>query len=397
MLGSIADIRTGPFGSTLHAEDYVFEGTPIITTEHFKSGRLPNEKTDIPQVSDEDLRRLQNYILKPDDIVFSRVGSVDINALVTDAQAGWLFSGRVLRVRTSRNIYSQYLHYELSTPRVKNDVLMRAVGQTMPSINTEILKDTIVCLPDDINEQAAIGVFFRNLDDTIDLKKQQYEQTANIKKAMLEKMFPKKGSNVPEIRFEGFTGAWEECFFEDLAVVRRGLTYSPSNVRDSGVRVLRSSNIDEEYFVLHDDDVFVEPTAVNIEPVHPNDILITSANGSTRLIGKRAIIPHDIGNAVHGGFMLVATAKEPDFVNALMGNGWYRLFLKLNVTGGEGAIGNLRKADLEVQRVLVPKTKKEQITIGNFFRNLDTLITAQNEELEKLQNIKKACLFKMFV
>ncbi|WP_270166697.1 restriction endonuclease subunit S [Paenibacillus sp. SYP-B4298] len=188
-LGEISDIRTGPFGSTLHAEDYVEEGTPIITTEHFKTGDLPEQKNGIPQVSAEDLLRLQNYVLKIDDIVFSRVGSVDINALVTSFQDGWLFSGRVLRVRTGNNVDSQYLHYELSTARAKNDVIARAVGQTMPSINTEILKQTKVFLPTEIKEQKNIGQFFAELDNLITLHQRKLEKLKNIKEAYLNEMF----------------------------------------------------------------------------------------------------------------------------------------------------------------------------------------------------------------
>lgn len=173
-LGDISDIRTGPFGSTLHAEDYVEDGTPIITTEHFKSGELPEQKYGIPQVSENDLRRLQNYVLKTDDIVFSRVGSVDINALITPFQSGWLFSGRVLRVGTDKSIDSQYMHYELSTERAKNDVINRAVGQTMPSINTEILKLTKVFIPSAIKEQQKVGQLFSALDNLITLHQREY-------------------------------------------------------------------------------------------------------------------------------------------------------------------------------------------------------------------------------
>ena len=97
-LGEISEIKTGPFGSILHADDYVSEGVPIITTEHFKTGSLPQNASGLPQVSEVDYKRLSAYTLNNGDIVFSRVGSVDINALVTPFQRNWLFSGRVLRV-----------------------------------------------------------------------------------------------------------------------------------------------------------------------------------------------------------------------------------------------------------------------------------------------------------
>ncbi|MCQ2011156.1 restriction endonuclease subunit S [Sporolactobacillus sp. STSJ-5] len=188
-LGDISEVRTGPFGSTLHADDYVENGTPIITTEHFKNGLLPTNKVSIPQVSKEDVIRLQGYVLHTGDIVFSRVGSVDINAVVTEYHHGWLFSGRVLRVRTNYDLSSEYMHYELSTERVRNDVISRAVGQTMPSINTEILNETKVWLPLNHEEQTKIGVFFKDLDHTIALHQTKLEKLQSLKKAYLQKMF----------------------------------------------------------------------------------------------------------------------------------------------------------------------------------------------------------------
>ena len=200
----------------------------------------------------------------------------------------------------------------------------------------------------------------------------------------------------PAIRFKGFTDPWELRKFSDLAETRRGLTYNPSSISDSGIRVLRSSNIAEDQFIDGEDDVFVEPDAVNIPKVTQGDILITSANGSTRLIGKHAII-RDIPNnsAVHGGFMLLAVARNPEFVNALMSAPWYTKFISLYVAGGNGAIGNLNKSDLDDQDVYVPENT-EQMVIGQYFSQLDHLITLHQRKYDKLQVIKKAMLEKMF-
>ena len=194
-----------------------------------------------------------------------------------------------------------------------------------------------------------------------------------------------------------FTLAWEQRKFSEIVETRRGLTYKPSDVRDTGIRVLRSSNIDEDRFTLKPDDVFVEVGAVNIDYIKETDILITAANGSSRLVGKHAIIS-DIPNnsAVHGGFMLVGTTKEPYFINASMSSSWYKKFVELFVAGGNGAIGNLNKNDLDNQDVFVP-TEPEQQKIGALFKHLDALITLHQRELEMLQNIKKSCLEKMFV
>ena len=188
-LGDISEIKTGPFGSTLHADDYVSDGTPIITTEHFKTGALPRSKNGLPQVSDSDYKRLTAYTLDDGDIVFSRVGSVDINALITPFQSNWLFSGRVLRVRPQTDISSKFLHTRLETESIKTDIRTRAVGQTMPSINTEILKITPLVLPSSAAEQEQIGSYFAALDNLITLHQRELEKLQNIKKSMLEKMF----------------------------------------------------------------------------------------------------------------------------------------------------------------------------------------------------------------
>ena len=200
----------------------------------------------------------------------------------------------------------------------------------------------------------------------------------------------------PSIRFKGFTEAWEQRKFSELAKTRRGLTYSPTNIRENGIRVLRSSNIDEDCFVCSDEDVFVVSNAVNIPYVCNGDILITSANGSTRLVGKHAIIRGIADkSAVHGGFMLLASAQNPEFVNALMGAPWYAKFIGLYVAGGNGAIGNLNKNDLDEQIVFVP-SNAEQKVIGTYFRNIDNLITLHQRKYDKLVNVKKSMLEKMF-
>ncbi len=203
-------------------------------------------------------------------------------------------------------------------------------------------------------------------------------------------------TEIPSIRFRGFDNAWEQRKFSDVVTTRRGLTYKPSDIRKNGVRVLRSSNIAEDSFTLGDEDVFVVREAVNIDCARANDILITAANGSSRLVGKHTIItgiPEE--SAVHGGFMLLGTTKEPHFVNASMGSSWYRRFIELFVAGGNGAIGNLSKNDLDNQEIAIP-SEEEQKIIGSFFRQLDHLITLHQRKFEKLTNVKKSMLEKMF-
>ena len=204
-------------------------------------------------------------------------------------------------------------------------------------------------------------------------------------------------NKTPAVRFIGFAEDWEQREFSDIAETRRGLTYKPNSIVDNGVRVLRSSNINEDTFVFGNDDVFVDENAVNIPYIQNGDILITSANGSSRLVGKHAIIRNLPDNsAVHGGFMLIASSSNPEFLNASMSSQWYSDFVSLYVAGGNGAIGNLNKNDLDTQIVLVPSVAEQQ-QIGNYFKFLDHLITLHQRKLEKLKQLKQAMLHKMFV
>ena len=200
----------------------------------------------------------------------------------------------------------------------------------------------------------------------------------------------------PKIRFKGYTEDWEQRKFSDVVQVRRGLTYKPSDVQETGIRVLRSSNINEDIFEYGDDDVFVNPEKVNIETVKENDILITSANGSSRLVGKHALIKKVSDNtAVHGGFMLLGRTKNYDFINASMSSSWYTRFINIYVAGGNGAIGNLSKSDLDEQIILVP-SEIEQKKIGEYFGSLDHLITLHQRKCNQAKKLKKYMHQKMF-
>lgn len=144
-IGQMSSVQTGPFGSQLHNEDYVSEGTPIITVEHLDGKYIAHRN--LPLVSDEDRNRLDKYSLRTGDIVFSRVGSVDRAVIISTYEDGWLFSGRCLRVRPKNPQEGIYYLWWFSQPVIKQLVIASAVGTTMPSINTTILSDIRLILP----------------------------------------------------------------------------------------------------------------------------------------------------------------------------------------------------------------------------------------------------------
>ena len=158
-------IQTGPFGSQLHAEDYVKQGTPIITVEHI--GELEIVHKNLPQVCDQDLFRLRKYTLAMNDLVFSRVGAIDRCAMVSKNEDGWLFSGRCLRVRPGKQgINSKYLCYQLNSHRCRTWILNNSVGSTMKCLNTTIL-GLVPLLLSAKHEQEQIGTILFEFDQQI--------------------------------------------------------------------------------------------------------------------------------------------------------------------------------------------------------------------------------------
>ncbi|MBK4774370.1 restriction endonuclease subunit S [Streptococcus rubneri] len=201
---------------------------------------------------------------------------------------------------------------------------------------------------------------------------------------------------LPILRFDNFNDYWRTSSLLSQVEVRRGLTYNPNDVRSKGARVLRSSNIVDDSFVISDDDVFVSKDVINIPRVSNGDILVTAANGSTKLVGKHAIIKNlpDDEIVVHGGFMLLFKTEQNYFVNAWMSSNEYKRVLQF-VQGGNGAIGNLSSVILKSMKMSVPSFS-EQSAIGSLFSTFDDLLARYKDNLTNYQSLKETMLAKMF-
>lgn len=394
-LGEVSDIKTGPFGSTLHAKDYVDVGMPIVTTEHFKQGYLPETKYGIPQVSDSDYLRLESYKLQVGDIVFSRVGSVDINALVTNQQDGWLFSGRVLRVRPQKINHSAYLHYLLETKSVRKDVLSRAVGQTMPSINTEILKTTNIIMSTSVDEQRKIAYLLEKIDKTIALNQLKLEKTKALKSAYLAEMFPAEGERVPNRRFAGFMEEWEMFRLDDVATYRRGSFPQPYG--------------NEDWYDEEEGSPFVQ-----VVDVGKNLRLVDNTKQKISKLAQPYSVFVEEGKilvTLQGSIGRVAITQYPSFIDRTIlifesfkleiNKGYFAyviqlLFEKEKLKAPGGTIKTITKEALSEFVIHLPNIK-EQERIGGFFKKIDSIITTHEQKLEKLKATKQACLNEMFV
>lgn len=286
---------------------------------------------------------------------------------------------RFIKYIVSENKFTRYLEdcssgSSNSQKRVTPDVIMSAVIK-VPTIA----------------EQQKIGEYFSNLDRLITLHQRKCDQTKELKKFMLQKMFPKKGEKNPEIRFSGFTDDWEQRKFPEFVEFYNGLTYSPDDVRASGTLVLRSSNV-KNGEIVDADNVYVEPDKATSENVKEGDIIVVVRNGSRALIGKHAEIKESMSNTVIGAFMSGIRSEHSSFVNALLDTNQFEKEIEKNMGATINQITGYMFSKMEFT---IP-SPTEQDKIGNYFKYLDHLITLHQRKCEQLKELKKFMLQNMF-
>ena len=265
-------------------------------------------------------------------------------------------------------------------------------GSTFESLNSENIKNAEIKITNQI-EQQKIGDFFNSLDNLITLEQRKLDKLGYMKKALLEKMFPKNNSHVPEIRFKGFDEAWEWRKLNEVSDVRDGTHDSPK-YQNTGHPFITSKNVKNGYITYDDIQYISDEDFKEINKrskVDVNDILM----GMIGTIGNMALIRTEPDLAIKN----VALIKDTKQVNYLylyhfLQSPYIEKQLTSEMDGGTQkfvSLGNVRNLD-----VLIP-SGAEQSKIGDFFNSLDNLITLEQLKLEKLKNIKKSCLNKMFV
>ena len=262
----------------------------------------------------------------------------------------------------------------------------------LPSYNAGDVEAMEIMLPE-VSEQHQIGAYFLKLDNLITLHQRKYDKLVNIKKSMLEKMFPRDGAKVPEIRFKGFTDAWEQRKLNQIADIIGGGTPSTSNSEywDGGIDWYAPAEIGGQIYadgsVRKITELGLQNSSATVLPAN-RTILFTSRAG----IGKTAILRRP--GATNQGFQSIVLKDgfNPYFIFSMSDSikGKAEAVASgstfLEISGK--ALGNLD--------VMLPN-KQEQDQIAGCFEALDTLITLHQRKLEKLKNMKKSMLEKMFV
>ncbi len=265
-------------------------------------------------------------------------------------------------------------------------------GNTFKELSGKTLKDFPLAFPE-IREQSRIADCLSSLDELITAQTQKLDALKLHKKGLIQQLFPAEGETVPELRFPEFRGKgeWEEVELGQLGELVSGLTYSPDDIRDAGLLVLRSSNVQNGTIAL-EDNVFVRPDIKGVNLSRPNDILICVRNGSKSLIGKNAIIPDRMPPSTHGAFMTVFRSESAKFIFQLFQTAAY----EKQVSADLGAtINSINGNQFKRYKFHVPDAEEQQ-RIADCLSSLDDLITAQTRKLDALKLHKKGLMQQLF-
>ena len=301
---------------------------------------------------------------------------------------------------TDENLDSRYLQYQLNYGHefAKFAILQKQGGsRTYMYLNK--LRQLHLTMPNHVEEQKAISSFFMNLDHLITLHQRKYDKLQVLKKAMLEKMFPKNGSSVPEIRFKGFTDAWEQ---RKLGEVVERITRKNENLEST-----LPLTISAQYGLINQNEFFDKRIASkdvsgyflvrNGEFAYNKS---TSSDAPWGAIKRLDRYESGVLSTLYIVFKILDERKtSSDYIVTYYNTDlWHKGIQAIAAEGARNhGLLNVAPADFFETNLTMPKDYAEQQQIGSFFQQLDHLITLHQRELEKLQNIKKSMLEKMFV
>lgn len=373
-LGDVAVVQTGPFGSQLHESDYVKDGIPIITVENLIGGKIQFTST-TPLVARDDVQRLSKYTLKEGDVVFSRVGAVDRSAYCSAETDGWMFSGRILRVRPRSLLDSKYLNYYLSLETIKNRIRNHAVGGTMASLNTSILNSVPIVHPP-LNVQRQIVAILGIWDKYLEKLEGKIQHKKQVKKGLMQQILSGKR------RLSGFEKPWIQVQIGDLGNIVTGSTPPKDDV----------ANYSGQYYWATAEDFngkYISTTRVTLSEkgkrksrfVKEGSILVTCIAS----IGKNAIVTRRMSMNQQINAIEVYEDFDNDFFYYLIGFS-KNILLK---SAGAGAMPMLSKSEFAKVKLFAPVEKTEQLAIAAILSTADSEIDVLEKQFQEVSKQRK--------
>ena len=386
------NLRTSEF---LDAGDYM-----LITGTDFEDGKV-NYST-CHYVEKERYDQDKNIQIKNGNILITKDGTLGKVAYVEGLSLPATLNAGVfnVEVKDENETDSKYLFQFLKAPFLMDYVSKKATGGTIKHLNQNILVDFPIATPSKA-EQVRIGEYFSNLDNLITLHHRKCEETKILKKYMLQKMFPQDGQKVPEIRFKGYTEDWEQRKLSELATMHARIGWQnlrTSEFLDAGDYMLITGTDFEDGKVNYSTCHYVEKERYdqdkNIQ-IKNGNILITK-DGT---LGKVAYVEGlSLPATLNAGVFNVEVKDENEtdskYLFQFLKAPFLMDYVSKKATGG--TIKHLNQ-NILVDFPIATPSKAEQVRIGEYFSNLDNLITLHQRKCEELKNIKKFMLQNMFV
>ncbi|MFY4759642.1 restriction endonuclease subunit S [Aliarcobacter butzleri] len=387
-LGKLANFSKGQGYSK---NDLVEDGKPIILY-----GRLYTKYQAVISKVDTYVKEQQNSILsKGNEVVVPASGETaeDIARASAIKTPNLLIGGDLNIIYPNNEIDNSFLALNISNGRTQKNLSKKAQGKSVVHLRNNDLKEIDLFYPYK-DEQIKISNYFQQLDILIEQKEKKYQKLKQFKKAMLDKMFPKNGANTPEIRFKGFSEKWEEKKLGELIefiVDNRGK--NPRYYCNEGIPVIDNFMIKNNYHPnLREATRFIDDNLFKNfirKYVNPNDTIITLVGNG---IGNITLVPKEKSVIIQNTLGLRFSNEKIFMFYCLLSKN--KEIKHLDRGMAQPSIRQDELLDIEIK---VPIDTKEQKKIGNYFQKLDKQIDLQQKELEKLKNIKKASLSKMFV
>ena len=389
-LGEVGTTYTGLSGKT--KEDFGHGSGQFVTYMNVFSNSVASSKMIEPVEIDD----RQNKVVAG-DVLFTTSSEtpeeVGMSSVWLENSENTYLNSFCFGYRPSIPFDPYYLAYMLRSSSMRKKITFLAQGISRYNISKNKMMDIEIPVPT-MREQQQVGEYFRNLDNLITLHQRKYDKLTNVKKSMLEKMFPKNGSNVPEIRFKGFTETWEQRKLGELADIVGGGTPSTSisEFWDGDIDWYAPAEIADQIYLTSSQRKITEQgyNHSSAKMLPAGTVLFTSRAG----IGKTAILSRK--GCTNQGFQSIIPHK--DKLDS------YFVFSRTDELKQYGETVGAGSTFVEVSGkqmanmvLMMPKTMAEQKIIGKYFTNLDNLITLHQRKLEKLKNIKKSMLEKMFI
>ena len=325
-------------------------------------------------------KQLLEYSLQKGDVLFVRssvkLEGVGEAALVAETLENTTYSGFIIRFRDEYGLNNDFKKFVFATKKVRDQIMSQATNSANKNISQSVLENLTFEIPSK-DEQKQIGEYFSSLDNLITLHQRKYNKLLNVKKSMLEKMFPKNGSNIPEIRFKGFTDPWEQRKLGELADIVGGGTPSTgvSDYWDGDIDWYAPAEIAEQIYLTSSQRKITEEgynhSSAKMLPV--GTVLFTSRAG----IGKTAILTQK--GCTNQGFQSIVPHKS-ELDSYFIFSRTEELKQYGETVGAGSTFVEVSGKQMANMELMMPKTMAEQKTIGQYFTSLDNLITLHQRE-----------------